>query len=77
MFVSDFVLDEAGAGDATAAAERLKMLAGIPLLPGNDQILELSKRLAAVLTSLISFETESRSAADNCPSNFFFPCCGS
>src|SRR5829696_6935619 len=49
LFVSDFVLDEAAAGDATAAQERLKMLAGIPLLPVNGQILELSKRLAAVL----------------------------
>ena len=49
VFVSDFVIDEAGAGDATAAAERLKMLAGIPLLPVNAQILELSKRLATAL----------------------------
>src|SRR5258707_15700147 len=49
LFVSDFVIDEASAGDATAAAERIKMLAGIAVLPVNDEILELSKSLATAL----------------------------
>jgi len=37
LHVSQVVIDEAGQGDAEAAAERLKALAGIPLLTVPDE----------------------------------------
>lgn len=38
LVTSQYVLDEAADGDATLAAERLQLLAGIPLLPLDPQI---------------------------------------
>lgn len=37
LFISQLVLDEASAGDATAAARRLQALDGIPVLVSNRQ----------------------------------------
>lgn len=42
LHVSQIVLDEAGAGNAEAAAERLKTLAGIPLLTVPDETGDLA-----------------------------------
>ena len=45
LYVSQFVLDEASAGDATAAAERMAMLAGLQVLdaghPDVDRLADL------------------------------------
>jgi predicted nucleic acid-binding protein len=49
LFVSQLVLDEAAAGDAAAAAERLQMLAGIPLLEYRPPTLAVAATLAGVL----------------------------
>src|SRR5207237_8209066 len=46
---SELVVAEASAGDPTAAADRLKALQGIPLLPINADAIRLSKELAQVL----------------------------
>ncbi|MBE3123339.1 MAG: type II toxin-antitoxin system VapC family toxin [Planctomycetes bacterium] len=45
LYVSQFVLDEAGDGDATAAAERLKLLKGLPLLPLTDEVRDVATGL--------------------------------
>ena len=42
-FISQFVLDEAGAGDADAAAKRLALLASFPLLDATPEALELAR----------------------------------
>lgn len=48
LVVSQFVLDECGAGDADAAAERLELLADVPLLSSADpQIDQLADALLA------------------------------
>ena len=49
LFVSDFVIDEASRGDPAAAAERIKALEGIPLLPVNPLALQLAENLAMAL----------------------------
>jgi hypothetical protein len=49
LFASDFVLAEASAGDAVAAAERLKALADIPLLSTSEAVDRLADRLASAL----------------------------
>lgn len=49
LFVSDFVIDEASGGDATAAAARMSALQGIPLLPVIPSVLELAEKLASAL----------------------------
>jgi hypothetical protein len=41
LVASQLVLDEAGAGDADAAAERLQLLLGIPLLASADPQVDL------------------------------------
>ena len=45
LFISALVIDECGGGDPTAAAERLAVIDGIPLLEGSDG----SKSLADLL----------------------------
>lgn len=47
VFASDAVVNEASDGDATAAQERLDVLATIDLLPTTDAAIELAKRLVA------------------------------
>ena len=45
LYISQFVLDEAGQGDREAAGERLKLLEGLPLLEVNDPVVELGEAL--------------------------------
>ena len=42
LVVSQYVLDEASAGDPTLAAERLQTLDGIPLLPDAPEVTEIA-----------------------------------
>jgi hypothetical protein len=46
FFISQPVLDEAGAGDPSAAAERLKLLAGLPLLEVTDVAINLAAQFS-------------------------------
>jgi hypothetical protein len=50
LFVSQLVIDEASAGDATAAARRLEVLEGITLLEFGDDANALSKLLTRQLS---------------------------
>jgi len=45
VYISQFVLDEAGAGDADAAARRLTLLGSFPLLDATPEALELARAL--------------------------------
>jgi len=45
LVVSQFVLDEAAAGDASLAAERLEILDGIPLLPLDPAIADIADEI--------------------------------
>jgi hypothetical protein len=45
IFISQFVLDEAGAGDADAAKERLEVLSPFPLLDVTDAVSQLASAL--------------------------------
>jgi len=47
VYISQFVLDEAGAGDAEAAAKRLALLASFPLLDATPEALNLARALVA------------------------------
>ena len=47
LVTSQYVLDEANMGSATLANERLRHLAGIPLLPLNERIDELAAEIVA------------------------------
>jgi hypothetical protein len=47
LFTSQFVVDEATAGDPAAAAPRLANLAGIPLLAITSDVVPLASRLLA------------------------------
>jgi hypothetical protein len=47
LFVSQIVLDEAGAGDAEAAARRLAVLTPLPLLNPREEEAELAQALIA------------------------------
>jgi hypothetical protein len=49
LYASELVIRESSAGDATAAAERLKALAELPLLAITDEALKLAQQLAAAL----------------------------
>ena len=49
LYISQFVLDEAGAGDAQAARERLVVLQDIPLLDLTEEVVELAEELKAAL----------------------------
>ena len=42
---SQLVIDEASAGDPSAAAERLKLLVGIPTVPINDDVRTLARAI--------------------------------
>ncbi|HEY2414167.1 MAG TPA: type II toxin-antitoxin system VapC family toxin [Pirellulaceae bacterium] len=50
LFISQLVIDEAGAGDASAAALRLEVLKGITLLEFGDDASALSKLLVRELS---------------------------
>jgi hypothetical protein len=41
------VIDEASAGDPAAAAERLKLLDGLPIVPINDDVRSLARAIVA------------------------------
>ncbi len=45
LFVSQFVLDEAGSGDPSAARRRLEALADVPLLDPTDDVYALADQL--------------------------------
>ena len=45
LFISQFVLDEAGAGDAQAAQERVAILNPLPLLDISEAVLELASAI--------------------------------
>lgn len=47
LVTSQLVIDEASAGDPTAAAERLKLLGGLPTVPIDDDV----RNLAAAIVS--------------------------
>ena len=49
LYVSQFVLDEAAAGDAGAARERLAVLEGIPILDLTEEVAELAVALKSAL----------------------------
>jgi predicted nucleic acid-binding protein len=49
IYISQFVLDEALAGDAEAARERLAALHGLPLLDPTEEVVELAEALRASL----------------------------
>ena len=51
VVTSQLVLDEAALGDPVAAAERLQMLASLPLIPADDRIESIADEL--ILRSLI------------------------
>lgn len=45
LVTSQLTLDEAGDGDPTAAADRLKLLSGLPLVDINEDVESLAHRL--------------------------------
>ncbi len=47
LFISQFVIDEAAAGDGLAASERLKVLREIELLDVTEDAIQLGQRLVA------------------------------
>jgi predicted nucleic acid-binding protein len=48
LVVSQYVIDEASAGDLLLAAERLESLEGIPLLPITPEVPEIAQRIMAL-----------------------------
>ena len=49
IYISQFVLDEAAAGDAEAARERLAALQGLPILDVSEEVVDLARALNASL----------------------------
>ena len=47
LVTSQLVIDEASAGDPSAAAERLKLLDGLPTVPINDDVRSLARAIMA------------------------------
>ncbi len=47
LVTSQLVVDEASDGDPTAAADRLKLLNGVPLVPINDEVQEIADSLVS------------------------------
>jgi hypothetical protein len=47
LVTSQLVVDEASAGDPLAAAERLKLLVGLPIVPINDDVRSLARAIVA------------------------------
>ena len=47
LYISQLVVDEAGAGDPTAARERLKVLQDLPLLDITPEVTELASHILA------------------------------
>jgi predicted nucleic acid-binding protein len=47
LVTSQLVIDEASAGDAVAAAERLKLLDGLPLVPINDNVRNVARAIVS------------------------------
>jgi predicted nucleic acid-binding protein len=47
IVTSQLVIDEASAGDPLAAAERLKLLDGLPIVPINDDVRALAQAILA------------------------------
>lgn len=47
LYISKFVHEEAGRGDAQAAAARLSLLAGIPMLPEPPSAADLAEQILA------------------------------
>src|SRR5712671_5300742 len=45
LVTSQLVISEASAGDPTAAADRLKLLSGVPLVPINSDVQEIADSL--------------------------------
>ena len=45
IYISQYVIDEASAGDPDAARRRLEFLAELPLLDPNDDVLDLAEEL--------------------------------
>jgi hypothetical protein len=56
LVTSQLVLDEAALGDAVAAVERSKLLAGIPLIPTDPRVEEVANEL--VMRSLIPVKAQ-------------------
>jgi len=48
LVVSQYVIDEASAGDPTLAAERLALLNGIPLLPHTHEVTTLANEIMSL-----------------------------
>lgn len=47
LVTSQLVIDEASAGDPTAAGERLKLLAGLPTVPIDDDVRDLARAIVS------------------------------
>lgn len=47
LVTSQLVIDEASAGDPTAAAERLKLLDGLPTVPINEDVRALARAIVS------------------------------
>jgi hypothetical protein len=48
LVISQYVIEEAAAGDPVLAAERLALLDGIPLLPHAPEIVELAEQIMSL-----------------------------
>ena len=47
LVTSQLVINEAAAGDPSAAADRLKLLAGVPLIPITDEVRQIANALVS------------------------------
>lgn len=48
LVISQYVIDEASAGDPVLAAERMALLDGIPLLPDAHEVAELAEQIMSL-----------------------------